>query len=388
MNQVKIEQLANKYNKSYEEMEKDIDIFLKELEETNQGIENTIETNGYIRFPNDLDIFGYGKNGELNNKFICYTPNIADILKKEKDDIAIVSGFGATNSPTVGTLSMILKLIEIQARTDLYTYCIINDLGSINARNIDAQKVLELTDKFKEFILKMGFDKLNGEIRTHNDLDHARTFSIVSRAIKLDDFKSNGEATDDTYKRLNLKGNDFSVLVDHVYTATDVLLPILKDGKSGIIVPCGLEEYYHANIGGIALGRLMQDDSIKSIIPNDVQVGAIYSKLVKGFYPYFKQSKSIPNSSVNLGDTKDQIYDKIIMTIDEDEQVILDMITLASNYDQERIGKAIQLFNNRKKDYSSWKKAKEDYVDYFIHLKDTWDSCGTKKLTLKERLYK
>ena len=388
MDQIKIQQLATKYNKSYDEMKRDIDVFLQELEDTNKGIENTIETNGYIRFPNDLDVFGYGKNGELNNKFLCYTPNICEILNKKKEDIAIVSGFGATNSPTVGTVSMILKLIEIQARTELYTYCIINDLGSINARNIDAEKVLELTDKFREFILKMGFDTLNGEIRTHNDVDHARTFSLVSRAVKLDDFILNGEATDDTYKRLNLKGNDFSVLVDHVYTATDVLLPILKDGKSGIIVPCGLEEYYHANIGGIALGRLMEDESIKPLIPDDVQVGAIYSKLVKGFYPYFKQSKSIPNSSVNLGDTKDEIYDKIVLTIDEDEQVVLDMISLASNYDQEKIGRAIQLFNNKEKDYAAWKKAKEDYVDYFISLKEIWDSCGTKKLTLRERLYK
>ena len=72
----------------------------------------------------------------------------------------------------------------------------------------------------------MEFDLKNGEIRTHNDLDHARTFSLVSRTISLSDFKQNGEVTDKTYERLNLKGNDFSVLVDHVYTATDVILPI------------------------------------------------------------------------------------------------------------------------------------------------------------------
>ena len=382
-----IELLAKKYNKTYEEMEQDIKIFVHELEETNKKIEETIVRNGYIRFPDELDIFGYGKEGELNNKYLCYTPNISKILNKNKDEIAIVSGFGATNTPTVGTLSMILKLIEIQARTELYTYCIINDLGSLNARNIDVNKVLDLTERFKEFILKMGFNKLNGEIRTHNDIDHARTFSIVSRAVKLADFEYNGEATDDTYNRLNLKGNDFSVLVDHVYTATDVLLPILKDGKSGIIVPCGLEEYYHANIGGIALGRLMKDPNISTLIPNDVEVGALYSKLVKGFYPYFKQSKSIPNSSVNLGDTKEEIYDKIVLTSEKDEEVILEMIRLASNYDNERIGNAISAFNRRDKDYASWCKIKKEYADYFIAIKETWDSCEAPQKTLKQKLY-
>ncbi len=382
-----IELLAKKYNKTYEEMEQDIKIFVHELEETNKGIEDTIIRNGYIRFPDKLDIFGYGKNGELNDKYLCYTPNIPKILNKNKNDIAIVSGFGATNTPTVGTLSMILKLIEIQARTELYTYCIINDLGSINARNIDINKVLDLTERFKEFILKMGFDRLNGEIRTHNDIDHARTFSIVSRAVKLDDFTYNGEATDDTYKRLKLKGNDFSVLVDHVYTATDVLLPILKDNKSGIIVPCGLEEYYHANIGGIALGRLMQDPNLSQLIPQDVEVGALYSKLVKGFYPYFKQSKSIPNSSVNLGDTKEEIYDKIVLTSEKDEEVILDMIRLASNYDNEKIGNAISAFNRRDKDYSTWNRIKKEYSDYFISIKEVWDSCENPHKTLKKKIY-
>ena len=282
-----IEALAKKYDKTYEEMESDIEIFLNELKQTQKGIEDTIVKNGYIRFPDNLNIFGYGENNELTDKYICYTPNIKKILQKDKKDIAIVSGFGATNTPTMGTLSMMLKLIEFQKKTGLYTYCIINDLGSLNARNIDLEYVLELTDSFKQFLNKIGFDNSNGEIRTHNDIDHARTFSIVSSAVKLDDFVYNGEATDDTYKRLNLKGNDFSVLVDHVYTATDVLLPILKDGKSGIIVPCGLEEFYHANIGGIALGRIMQDKTLSKLVPEDVEVGAVYSKLVSGFFPYF-----------------------------------------------------------------------------------------------------
>ena len=106
--------MAQKYHKTFDEMKNDIEIFVKELKETNQGIEDTIIKNGYLRFPADLDIYGYGKNGELNDKYLCYTPNIPKILEKDKKDIGIVSGFGATNTPTVGTLSVILKLIELQ----------------------------------------------------------------------------------------------------------------------------------------------------------------------------------------------------------------------------------------------------------------------------------
>ena len=382
-----LEEMSKKFMEECENMEKDYEYFLKELEDTNKGIEDTIVRNGYIRFPNDLDIYGYGKDGELNNKYLCYTPNIPKILEKDKDDIAIVSGFGATNTPTVGTLSMMLKLLELQKKTGIYTYCIINDLGSINARNIDVNKVMNLTVRFEEFLLKMGFDTTTGEIRTHNDLDHARTFSLVARGVKLEDFASNGEATDDTYKRLNLKGNDFSVMIDHVYTATDVLLPIFKDHKSGIIIPCGLEEYYHANIGGIALGRLMQDETIRKMLPEDIEVGAIYSKLIKGFYPYFKQSKSIVDSSVNLGNTKEEISNKIMNTDDRDEQVILDMIKLASDFNNDKILDAIIAYTYRNKDKKRWEKVKEDYVEYFTSIKDIWDSCKEPELELKEKIY-
>ena len=176
-----IQALAKKYKKSYKEMEKEILFRLKELVETNTGIQQTIDNNGYIRFPNDLKIYDYGKEEELNRKYLCYTPNVPEILKMDKSKIAIVSGFGATNSPTAGTLSMINRLIDMQKKTGLYTYLIINDLGSINARNININKVLDLTEKFKEFVVSMGFNLKNGEIRTHNDLDHARTFSLVSR---------------------------------------------------------------------------------------------------------------------------------------------------------------------------------------------------------------
>ncbi len=262
--------LAKKHNTTSEKMNENIKFSIKELVEIQNGIEQDITRNNYIKFPNDLTIFGYGKDNELNEKYLCYTPNMKDIIKKDKSDIAIVSGFGATNTPTVGTLSMILRLIELQNKTNIYTYLIINDLGTINARNIAIDKVLNLTEQYKKFIVKMGFNLENGEIRTHNDVNHARVFSLIASTIKLNDFISNKEVTDDTYDRLNLRGNDFSILIDHTYTATDVLLPIIKDKKSNIIVSCGLEEYYHANIGKIALDALKEKKGMKEFFPKKV----------------------------------------------------------------------------------------------------------------------
>lgn len=382
-------EFAKKEKCSLNEAKKQIKLLIKETTQTNLGINNTIDKNGYIRFPNDLSIFNYGKKGELNRKYLCYTPNIKNILKFDKKDIAIVSGFGATNSPTIGTLSMMLKLIELQRTTKIYAYVIINDLGSINARKIDPVYVLELTEHFKDFLIKLGFDSKNGEIRTHNDLDHARTFSLIASTIKIEDFAVNTEATDDTYNRLNLRGNNFSAMVDHLYTATDVLLPILKDKKRGIIIPCGLEEFYHANIGGIALERMKKLDFYKSFIPKNVEVGALYSKLIDGFYPYFKQSKSIKNASIYLGDSQKVIKDKIMNCLECNECVIMQMIQQGTNWTQKEIEEAQKTYNNRKNNSVDWIETKQKFYKWFIEIKKIWDSFeGTKTKNLRNLLYK
>ena len=42
-------------------MKKNIELNINELNETNKGIENDIDRNNYVRFPNKLNIFGYEK---------------------------------------------------------------------------------------------------------------------------------------------------------------------------------------------------------------------------------------------------------------------------------------------------------------------------------------
>jgi tryptophanyl-tRNA synthetase len=369
-------------------MKKIVEDSLAELKDTLDGINETIEKNGYIRFPNNFDIFGYGKNNELNNRYICYTPNMPQILKMKKEDIAIVSGFGATNSPTAGTLSMILKLIDFQKKSGLYTHVIVSDFGAYNARHKNIVELLELTKQFENFIEKMGFDSPKGELRTHNFQDHARTFALVSSVLRTLDFMDNGEATDKMYERLNLRGNDFSTMVDHAFTASDVLLPILRDGKKGIIVPCGLEEYYHSNIGAIALERMKSIDGLKDLVPDDVQIGAIYSKLITGFFPYVKMSKSIPDSSLNLGNDEKDIYNKIMNVSARNEFIILQVMELASNWSNEKIDSAISTYNNRFNDMKKWIEFKQEYLDFFLDAKKVWDSCKRKTLNLRKVIYK
>lgn len=365
----------------------DIELLLDELEETKRGIENTINESGFVRFPNDFTFFSYGNDNELNDKYLCYTPNLETIKENKKEDLVIVSGIGATNAPTMGTMSEILKIIDAQKKTGIYTHFIINDFGSINARSIGVKKALQLTDQYKSFVRKMGFDETNGRICTHNDIDHARTFSLVARMIQISDFSGNTEATDKTYDRLGLRGRDFPVLIDHVYTATDVLLPIIKDQKKGVVVICGLDEFYHANIGGIALSRMIQDPDLKLLIPDGVDVGAIYSRIVSGLHPYFKQSKSIQDSSINLGQDESTIRALISDSSGINDTVVLEMIELASDWSRSKIDAAKSIFSSRENNSKQWQSVKDEYTQTVLDFKRLWESARCEDRTIRDQIF-
>ena len=275
--------IARNENKSIEEVIQNIKFALNDLEYTTKEIDSIIEKNGYKKFPNNDCLFEYGKNGELNLKYLC-SDNLNLINKCDKNDVAIVTGFGPTNSPTAGTLSMIFRIIEMQKQTGIYTHVILSDLGAFNSRQKPLEELINRGKQFKNFIIKLGFDMTNGIIRTHNDYDHSRVFSLCSSVLTINDFVNHDEATADMYKRLNLQGNDFSTMVDQTFTVADILLPIIKDGKKGVIVSAGLEENYYPQLTNIVIERLLsKKGNVKQLIPEGAVVGALYGKLIKGY---------------------------------------------------------------------------------------------------------
>src|SRR5699024_6288934 len=137
---------------------------------------------------------------------------------------------------------------------------------------------------------KLGFDESNGEIRTNNFLDHSRTFSMISSVFRVEDF-SDGEATDEMYKRLNLLGNDLSTMVSKAYTVEDIVLPLIRDRKKAVIVPAGLEEHLYPYLAQVAVNRMKnKTGGVNKLVDPNAKVGALYGKLIGGLFPYVKMS--------------------------------------------------------------------------------------------------
>lgn len=374
-----LKKLAIEQNRTVAEIANDYKYALKDLEYSSKKIDSIIDEHNYQRFPDNIDVFGYGVNGELSDKYSCYD-GIKELLYYSREELALVTGFGPTNPPTAGTLSSIFKILEMQRETGIYTHIIVSELSALNSRQKPLNELFEYTNQFIAFIKKLGFDEENGEIRTHNFLDHSRTFSIISSVFKVEDF-ADGEATDEMYKRLNLLGNDYSTMVSQAYTVADIVLPIIRDRKKGVIVTAGLEEHLYPYLARISIERLKKKDGgLSSLVDKDAKIGALYGKLIGGLFPYVKMSKSIKESSINLGDTEEELFRKIVECGKRNEDIILQMIILASNWSYDEIEKAKKAFKERDIDYSSWFSYKMEYYKFFLTIKKMWDESKDNKV--------
>lgn len=99
------------------------------------------------------------------------------------------------------------------------------------------------------------------------------------------------------------------IIQDGLYTISDVINSHFN-GKKRVLVIAGLEEYYFLNLARIVIERLKKVYPDRFISPVS-DIGALYTKLIQGFYPFLKMSKSIPESSINVDDSETVLKRKI-----------------------------------------------------------------------------
>ncbi len=145
-------------------------------------------------------------------------------------------------------------------------------------------------------------------------------------------------------------------------------------------MPVGLEEHHHPHLARIALDRMkLKKGGVDSLVRQDAEIGALYGNLINGLFPYVKMSKSIPDSSINVGDSSEELYRKIIDCGKRNEEVILQMIIFASNWSPVKLIEAKNAFENLTTDYKSWEKIKYEYLKFFIEIKTLWEKSKYQK---------
>jgi len=359
-----------------------LDHALKEAKMDRDFVKNIILKEGYSPINKSIAIGAISNLNFLKSKFSCHY-NLDKFNDVPKSKQHIVTGFGPTNAPTGGTLSIILRAIFFERETGINSTIIVSNLGAFNSRNIPFDKIEYLTERFIKFIRHLGF---KGELRTHNNLNLFVASSLTSKVLTTKDFLKNEEATTDLYKKLGIQGKDFPTFVDANFTVADILLPSILEKKERILVFVGIEEYYFPKLANLVLKRFNERYPNQFVPPNAL-VAAVFGHLIEGLNGFPKMSKSIPESSINLDDSYRDLKRKILKCNPEDEEVILQMITLTSDWDINKINDATKAFLERE---NKWTKYKKEYLDYFIDLKKKWEAtAGTKKYYFKvENLFK
>jgi len=321
--------------------------------------------------------FSLGKltKDDLQRRWLCHHDgdSFSRDLKRGKKIIA-TTGFGLSGEPHVGTLSQILRSIALQ-KAGIPVQIVLGDLDAYNGKTIPLKRTLELAEKYKRFILSLGFNPGRGSIlRTqYNELDILRTSYIIGHF--MDDNMFN-EAEEDLhsfyYKRGKVdKGMSYRRRLSLNLMIADFVYLHLKHQYKNILVMLGIDEHQYVRFGRETVKKMKESKQFENFA---MTLSAVYSPLIKGFYNYPKMSKSFPKSSINVNMNPEQIRRQIIYgegKYDKPENnVVYQMMTSVSFYTAEEIKRLYSLCLNGG---PNWEKAKKEYAEVLIKICSKWE---------------
>ncbi|MBI2780927.1 MAG: hypothetical protein HYX55_03890 [Chloroflexi bacterium] len=289
--------------------------------------------------------------------------------------VEIVTGFGPTNAPTAGTLSVILRAKALAEQSGMHATVIVSNLGAWCSRRVGAIGLGSITARFLSFMPSVGLQEPVARVRTHEDLDILRIAGILTRYLDEQILNENEEATTALYGQLNLLGNRFGVWTDTAYTVADILEPILIRRKKRVLVLAGLEEHYFVRLARSVLDRMRDDPDCPFSISDGVDIGALYARIIGGLPPYPKMSKSIPASAIGLGETTASIEAKILGGPAAYDPILLQMMACVSDWSADRVRLAQTAFDRREMVPLEWAQARQEYLADFTVLKQLWESA-------------
>jgi hypothetical protein len=130
--------------------------------------------------------FSLGKldKDDLQRRWLCHHGGhrFANDLHKRKS--IVTTGLGLTGVPHIGTLSQILRSIALQ-KAGIPVQMVLGDLDAYNHKAKPLQEALGLVEKFRKFILKLGFEpKFPSILRAqYDELQVLRTSYLIGHFI-------------------------------------------------------------------------------------------------------------------------------------------------------------------------------------------------------------
>lgn len=302
-----------------------------------------------------------------------HVDNAATVLTPGVDDLEIITGFGPTNAPTAGTLSVMFGIIKLQRRLACPTTVIISELGAWNSRNIPWAQLESVRDQMFTFLQRIGIDSANFTLRSHLDHGNLVRAGKIARYLTRKDFLEHRESLLELYDEHGLLGGEIGVVVDSLYTVADILQPV-ETGARHVLMVSGMEEAYFAELARLVLQR--QETAGDLTLGWHATIGALYFRVLEGLAGYPKMSKSIPDSCIHLGMPHDLLAERILDDTPTAQHALMSAIELASGWDETKLTAARDAFARCDEAPDQWRRVKREYLDTFIAIADRWASCA------------
>lgn len=286
---------------------------------------------------------------------------------------SVVTGFGPTNAPTAGTLSVMLAIVEMQRQLGVPMTVVISELGAWNSRNVPWAQLEAVRDQMFAFLQVIGFDTDRGTLRSHLDFGNLARAGKIARFLGRQDFLDHRESLLELYDEHGLLGSEIGVTVDSLYTVADILGPA-ENGVRRVLMVSGLEEAYFTELARLVLTRQAAAGELS--LGWHADVGALYFRVLGGLGGYPKMSKSIPASSIHLGMAPEALAERILSDEEASQPALLSAIELSSGWPDGQLAEARAAYALRAADPGRWLAAKTDYLTTFRDFAERWVNCG------------
>lgn len=324
-----------------------------------------INENGYIASDNIND-FLMGFNMELINKWLCFYNFSEDIIKDiRKENTLFISGIGLNKEPHIGTITQILKMIEIQ-KIGYNTQIILGDLDCYSARKIDLGETKKNVEKYKKFIRKIGFSIKEGDIRTQYDHEEImKTAFLISKFLSEKDFEDTIEDIYEYYEREKIiEKISFPIKMSILLMIADFIHYGYWGKIKHIIVISGIDEHMY----------VYKANEIAKRMNLDITISGMFSDLIKGFNNFPKMSKSLLNSSINVTMSLKEIEDIIFKDKEEysvcEDSILFQIVKNTFFYNQKEL-KEISKFCLEKNE--RWEKLKVEVAQKLYDISLLWE---------------
>ncbi len=309
----------------------------------------------------------------LQTKYLChYKGKDFSLALKNNTPSIVTTGFGISGVPHIGTISQISRCIYFQKHS-IPVQIVLGDMDAYNGKNKDLKYVLELTDRYKQFILALGFktDKNNILRDQFTELSILKNSYMLGKYMSDDMFSVVEEDLHDLYSAqgkvdinmsyrrklsLNLMASDF-VSIGQEY--------------NNVLVMLGVDEHKYVRFTQETIQLLKEDKNSPFKYFN---LSAVYTPMIKGFNSYPKMSKSFPDSSISVTSSKDEIVDKILNSegnyVYPEDNVVFQMICALDSHSS--VDTIKDMYENCKLKNRKWVNYKLEFADYLIDLISKW----------------